>query len=191
MPKIIKNIEQKIFNAAFELFGTEGYRGVDMKSIAQKAGIGVGTLYNYYPNKKELFLSVLESSWEDTILKVSQNLSPKYSARENIKKFVEVYYGEIEKRKGMGKVVTREKDFKNHRDFFKKVQKRLADVLFKNIHAGLDDNILMEDTRLGDALAVVVNMNADLYPDEKERNIEFLYYLLCKILLKSNQIAKL
>lgn len=191
MPKIIKNIEQKIFVSAFDLFGTEGYKSVDMKSIAQNAGIGVGTLYNYYPNKKSLFLNVLESSWEDTILKVGQSLSPKYSSRENIRKFVEVYYGEIEKRKGMGRIITREKDFAANKSLFKDIQDKLSELLVRNIQNGLDDHMFIEDTRLGDALAVVINMNVDLYPDERDKNIDFIYYLLCKILLKSNQIAKL
>ena len=46
MPKIIKNLEENIFNAAFELFSEYGYQDVDMKMIAKKVGIAVGTLYN-------------------------------------------------------------------------------------------------------------------------------------------------
>lgn len=52
MPKIIKNLEEKIFNNAQKLFCENGYENVDMKTIAENCSIAVGTLYNYFPNKK-------------------------------------------------------------------------------------------------------------------------------------------
>ena len=85
MPKIIKDIEENILSAAFELFGEYGYKEADMKKIAKKAGIAVGTLYNYYSNKKELFIKVFEMSWKNTFSRLDdmymENLSPKEKMR--------------------------------------------------------------------------------------------------------------
>lgn len=64
MPKIIKDIEERIFNAALKLFAERGYNKVNMKMVAKEAGIAVGTLYNYFPNKLGLFLSVLETNFK-------------------------------------------------------------------------------------------------------------------------------
>ena len=66
MPKIIHNLNARIEQAAMELFNTYDYNQVDMKMIAKKCNIAVGTLYNYYPNKKQLFIHVLEESWSTT-----------------------------------------------------------------------------------------------------------------------------
>lgn len=52
MPKIIKNLKEKILISAMELFNDFKYKDVTMSGIAKKTGIAVGTLYNYYPNKK-------------------------------------------------------------------------------------------------------------------------------------------
>lgn len=67
MPKIIKNVKEKIISSAIELFENNHYENVDMKVIAEKSGIAVGTLYNYYSNKRDIFLVVFERSWEKTL----------------------------------------------------------------------------------------------------------------------------
>ena len=60
MPKIIKDAEKQILQSATELFGQHGYHSADMKMISNKTGIAVSTIYNYFPTKKKLFISVLE-----------------------------------------------------------------------------------------------------------------------------------
>ena len=43
MPKIIHNLNARIEQAAMELFNTYDYNQVDMKMIAKKCNIAVGT----------------------------------------------------------------------------------------------------------------------------------------------------
>ncbi len=65
MPKIIKDLDQKILKAASELFRSQGYDQADIRQIAAKANIAVGTLYNYYRNKEELFAAVVHNYLQD------------------------------------------------------------------------------------------------------------------------------
>jgi len=58
MPKIIPDLHNRILDAAANLFSTVGYAETDMKAISTDLGISVGTLYNYFPSKPELFLAV-------------------------------------------------------------------------------------------------------------------------------------
>ena len=48
MAKLIFSIEDKIFISAKELFYEKGYEQVNMKDISKRAGIAVGSLYNYF-----------------------------------------------------------------------------------------------------------------------------------------------
>lgn len=48
----------KICNAAEELFREKGYTETKISDIAAKAGVSIGTIYNYYKNKDELFNSL-------------------------------------------------------------------------------------------------------------------------------------
>ena len=48
------NKKENIFNAAFNLFVSEGEQATSMKRIAQKANCGIGTMYNYFESKEVL-----------------------------------------------------------------------------------------------------------------------------------------
>ena len=42
------------------LFGEKGYHTVSMHDIAEKAGVAVGTLYNFFSSKEELYNALME-----------------------------------------------------------------------------------------------------------------------------------
>lgn len=46
---------QKIYRCGAELFRKHGYQNVSMEQIAQAAGVGIGTMYHYYPSKADLY----------------------------------------------------------------------------------------------------------------------------------------
>jgi AcrR family transcriptional regulator len=47
-----------VFNAGRELFYSKGFKNTNISEIAKISGIGVGTFYNYYASKEELFLKI-------------------------------------------------------------------------------------------------------------------------------------
>lgn len=49
----------EILNTALELFSEKGYNNVSMQEIAEKSEFAVGTLYNYFANKEELYKALL------------------------------------------------------------------------------------------------------------------------------------
>lgn len=51
-----KELHEKILKAAKELFLEEEFDQVTMSKIAKRAGVGLGTAYNYYASKEELYL---------------------------------------------------------------------------------------------------------------------------------------
>ena len=54
-----KRIMQQINSVARELFLSKGYLGTTLDEIAGRCEIGVGTLYNYYESKADIFLSIM------------------------------------------------------------------------------------------------------------------------------------
>lgn len=47
--------KEKIKNVAIELFSENGYNNVSTNEIAKKANISIGTLYNYFSDKKSIY----------------------------------------------------------------------------------------------------------------------------------------
>lgn len=48
----------RIHDAAKELFSTKGFKDTNVSDITKKAGMAVGTFYNYYASKEKLFMEL-------------------------------------------------------------------------------------------------------------------------------------
>ena len=55
---IVEDKKSIIYNCAKELFSKKGFKDTNISEITQKAGIAVGTFYNYYPSKEKLFMDI-------------------------------------------------------------------------------------------------------------------------------------
>lgn len=51
---------EQILDAAAPLFARLGYADTDTQLLAEKLGVGKGTLYRYFPSKEELFLASVD-----------------------------------------------------------------------------------------------------------------------------------
>jgi AcrR family transcriptional regulator len=54
------NRTQQILDAAARLFAKHGYAEADTQLLADELGVGKGTIYRYFPSKKELFLAAAD-----------------------------------------------------------------------------------------------------------------------------------
>jgi AcrR family transcriptional regulator len=57
-------IEERILNAAVHLFAREGFHGTSTRDIAHLAKVNEATLFRYFPRKRDLFWSAIESRLE-------------------------------------------------------------------------------------------------------------------------------
>src|SRR6266581_7749599 len=51
---------EQILEAAAKLFAEHGYADGDTQLLAEKLGVGKGTIYRYFPSKRELFLAAAD-----------------------------------------------------------------------------------------------------------------------------------
>lgn len=52
--------QEKILEAAAELFGKEGYHATSTSKVAKRAGVSEGLIFRHYTNKEGLLLAVIE-----------------------------------------------------------------------------------------------------------------------------------
>ena len=72
MPKIIENLEGRLIAEARKQLEQNGYSAVTIRSIANGCGVGVGTVYNYFPSKDALVAIYMLQDWKDCIRTVEQ-----------------------------------------------------------------------------------------------------------------------
>lgn len=87
MTKTVKR--EKIAEAALAAFVGKGYHDTRMEEIARKAGVGKGTLYEYFSNKEELFVASLEQAIDRYVEEINRILKSKGSLEEKIALFLE------------------------------------------------------------------------------------------------------
>ena len=63
MPKLLNETvarnKFKIEQAARKLFTRQGFHGTTVRQIARAAGVSMGKLYLYYPNKEDIFIGLV------------------------------------------------------------------------------------------------------------------------------------
>ena len=76
MPKIIENLEARLIDEAKRQLEESGYSALTIRSIAKACGVGIGTVYNYFPSKDDLLASYMLGDWNEcvsTICRVSES----------------------------------------------------------------------------------------------------------------------
>ena len=63
MPKIIRDLESRLIEEAKKQIEEAGYGAMTIRSVAKACGVGVGTVYNYFPSKEDLLATFMLSDW--------------------------------------------------------------------------------------------------------------------------------
>ena len=63
MPKIIEHLDQRLMEEARRQIRETGYGAMTIRSVAAACGVGVGTVYNYYPSKEALAAAFILEDW--------------------------------------------------------------------------------------------------------------------------------
>jgi AcrR family transcriptional regulator len=52
--------QQRILDAATEVFATRGFTAATMADVVESSGASIGSIYHHFGGKKELFLAIFE-----------------------------------------------------------------------------------------------------------------------------------
>lgn len=84
---------KKILNATLDVIQEYGLQSASMAQITQRAGVGTGTLYNYFSSKEVLVNSLYEEIWNE----VTEYLLSDYDAKADLKtRFDKIFSNFIE-----------------------------------------------------------------------------------------------
>ena len=78
------NKRERIIEAAIEIFCSQGYEATSMADVAQKAGVGKGTLYLYVESKESLFEEAYKLCYEERAIACSAHVDEVYGALDKL-----------------------------------------------------------------------------------------------------------
>jgi len=73
MPKIIENLKVRLVEEARLQTLQRGYSSVTIRSVASACGVGVGTVYNYFPSKDMLLATFILEDWRKCLCVIQQS----------------------------------------------------------------------------------------------------------------------
>jgi AcrR family transcriptional regulator len=71
--RITARRQEQILHAAMDVFSRKGYTAATIPDIARSAGLAVGTIYLYFPNKRELFVAVIRGLMTLPLVKIFES----------------------------------------------------------------------------------------------------------------------
>jgi len=74
----------RIKTAARDLFVSKGYDDTTTREIAVRAGVGMGTVFSYANNKRDLLFLIANEDLEETTKKAESEISPDASLMQNL-----------------------------------------------------------------------------------------------------------
>src|SRR5579884_3024523 len=91
MPKVVDDqareaTRQRIIREAASEFARLGFEQANINTIAEQAGIGKGTIYLYFENKRELFLAMLRQIAQEQLASIRAALATDGSLRERLER---------------------------------------------------------------------------------------------------------
>lgn len=176
LPKIIKNLDEKINNTALYLFSTRGYNQVTMKLIADETGVAVGTLYNYYTNKMNLFISV----FKEYLSQLSELLHEIIENKGDLKGCITTLYDKIMEINGFSEEIIKSTVIKKNDEIINIIKEEFIQKMkmIMNIYKKRRSTYIttekQEERYLRLLLLAIIDFARE-FPEEREENINIIY----------------
>lgn len=140
MPKIIESPREAILEHAKKIVLKDGYDQLTIRNVAKDAEVSIGTVYNYFPTKRDLMVQLLEDYWNSyliTIDEIDMKHQDMYDKLHEFYKELEVFvkdFREIWVKNYPGG--HKDNAFTKRNDFMEKLNKRLEKILEASKESG-------------------------------------------------------
>ncbi|MGL6267798.1 MAG: TetR family transcriptional regulator [Chitinophagaceae bacterium] len=149
--------EEKILNAAREVFFQKGFSGARMQDIADEAGINKALLHYYFRSKEKLFETIFREAFEKLVPRIIEVFSSKLPFFEKIRAFCEAYITMAIENPFIPIFILNEmhRNPEGFKKTFGDIPKKLPHTLLKSvIKKAMDDGLIREI----DPLQLIMNM---------------------------------
>jgi AcrR family transcriptional regulator len=107
--ELVERRRREIIEAAYQVFSAKGYSAAGIADIAERLGIGHGTFYRYFKNKRDILDQVVDYGVE-RFVEVLEQETPRPARtleefQEQLRRIAEHLFALLEAEPGLGQVV--------------------------------------------------------------------------------------
>ncbi|MCP4757455.1 MAG: TetR/AcrR family transcriptional regulator [Proteobacteria bacterium] len=99
---------KRLLAQAAEEFAKKGFTRTNINEVSVNAGFGKGTIYNYFSNKAELFLSVFRETMDDVTNQISEAIDGIDSPVEKVRVALVTDFEYFDRNRALVSVILRE-----------------------------------------------------------------------------------
>ena len=105
---------QRIRAAARELFSKLGYEAATLRQIARRAHVGLGTLFNYADDKRDLIFLIFNEELDALAVRATEAAQSVDAIVDQLAAFFRVYYRELGRELNLSRILLQELTFYSH-----------------------------------------------------------------------------
>lgn len=94
---MIENPQKLILSDAKEIASEQGVNKINIRLVAQRCNISIGTVYNYYATKTDLLIAVVEDFWTEAFDNINYKKKSKVDFYEQIYEMYHMLYSYFRK----------------------------------------------------------------------------------------------
>ncbi len=156
--------EKAILDAAIELFSEQGFDGVSMRQIAEKAGVSKANIYHHFDSKEALYFGIMHASAERLSMLVENLAEGKGEFDERLRVFARAHLQHLFENATAVKLVLRE-SFSGDEEKSRVLVERVVGGIFRRLIAiferGQEAGVLRPELDAG--LCAMLLMGGDLF----------------------------
>lgn len=146
----IKNKRSAILGAAASVFNQKGFYQANISEIAEEAGIGKGTVYEYFNSKDELFIQVIEFNIDRYVKRIEHAVQSADGFYNKLDAFIDMHQAIIgENFEATGNMLSTQNPMNGHGPEVLKIlivaRMRVCGMLSEILSAGKEQGIIDAD----------------------------------------------
>ncbi len=133
---------ERIREAAVRVFSREGFDRATVKSIAEEAGVAVGSIYNHFRDKDDLLISVFEDEFQQRMVFLEELKGARLPVRDQVQRLLEDHFERAREHKELAELLLYERFHRGGRlrerilPLQRGVVERIAEILRVGIEEG-------------------------------------------------------
>jgi len=108
-PELEARRKAQILDTAAKVFAGFGFAATDVQVIADRIGIGKGTVYRYFPTKEALFLAAVERGLQELTAEMDRLMAEDIDPIEQVRRCVRAYLAFFHRRPEMAELFIQER----------------------------------------------------------------------------------
>lgn len=138
--------KERIIEAALEVFSLKGFHHATMDEIAEKAGVGKGTLYRYFETKEKLFAELVRIRLDELEQSARSVIQGDDNVLTMICKYIRVYFEFFDRNQRLFRLIIQEQlDLGEHSpdEYFRKIMRAIPN-LKRKVYESTQQGILKD-----------------------------------------------